>query len=97
MKVKVTVSEVIERVFGQMTEGRLVKEYELEMEPADVLAEFEEARKVWDEYDVQFESKGSVAPFQLYSVKTYKEELYSRQVLLDLHEELAEEGELFDM
>jgi hypothetical protein len=91
IKVRVVVSEVLERVLGRMTEGRFIKEYELEMEPANVLAEFEEARQVWDEYDVQFTSKGSIAPFELYSVKTYKQEMIDRQALLDLHEELAGE------
>jgi hypothetical protein len=91
IKVRVIVSEVLERVLGRMTDGRLVKQYELEMDPANVLAEFDEARQVWDEYDVQFEAIGSIAPFQLYSVKTYKQEMMDRQVLLDLHEELAGE------
>jgi hypothetical protein len=91
IKVRVIVSEVLERVLGRMTDGRLVKQYELEMDPANVLAEFDEARQVWDEYDVQFEAIGSIAPFQLYSVKTYKQEMMDRQALLDLHEELAGE------
>lgn len=97
MKVKVKVSEVSERHLGLMTVGHLFKEYVLEMEPVNVLAEYEEARQVWSEYDVQFEGIDDAAAFRLCSVKTYSEEMRDRQELLDLHEELAEEGELFDI
>jgi hypothetical protein len=83
MKVNVTVK-------GELT-GGIVQQYELDIAPADVLATYEEARQVWDEFHVEFKSEDSIAPFELYCVKTYKQEMMDRQWLMDLHEELAGE------
>jgi hypothetical protein len=83
MKVNVTVK-------GELT-GGIVQQYELDIAPADVLATFEESRKVWDEFHVEFKSEDPIAPFELYCVKTYKQEMMDRQWLLDLHEEVAGE------
>jgi hypothetical protein len=81
MKVNVTV---------KAAEG-IIQQYELNINPVDVLATFEEARQVWDEYHVEFNSEDPIAPFALYCVKTYKQEMMDRQWLLDLHEEVAGE------
>jgi hypothetical protein len=81
MKVNVTV---------KAAEG-IIQQYELNINPVDVLATFEEARQVWDEFHVEFKSEDPIAPFELYCVKTYKQEMMDRQWLLDLHEEVAGE------
>jgi hypothetical protein len=81
MKVNVTV---------KAAEG-IIQQYELNINPVDVLATFEEARQVWDEYHVEFKSEDPIAPFELYCTQTYKEESMRRQWLLDLHEEVAGE------
>jgi hypothetical protein len=97
MKVNVTVKENSEAIITQ---------YKLNIEPANVLAEFEEARQVWDEYHVQFKSDDPIAPFELMCTYTYRQEMFNkelaqlakedreydeRQWLQDLHEELAGE------
>ena len=81
MQVNVTVK-------GELTQG-IIQQYQLDIAPADVLATFEESRKVWDEFHVEFESADPITPFKLYCHKTYKQEMMDRQWLLDLHEEVA--------
>ena len=81
MQVNVTVK-------GELTQG-IIQQYQLDIVPADVLATFEESRKVWDEFHVEFESADPITPFKLYCHKTYKQEMMDRQWLLDLHEEVA--------
>ena len=82
MKVNVTVK----------TAESIIRKYELEVtSPADVLATFEEARQVWDEYHVEFESLDPTLPFKLHCPKTWKAEMMYQQWLLDMHEELAGE------
>ena len=88
MRVKVMVREVLKRELGLVTECNEIKTYTLEMEPRDVFSTFEEARQVWDEYDVMFEGLGD-DKFILVKPKTYKEELDDRQWLQDLHDEVA--------
>ena len=88
MIVNVIVREVLERKLGLVTECNEIKTYTLEMEPGDVFSTFEEARQVWDEYDVMFEGTGD-NKFTLVKPKTYKEEMYDRQRLQDLHDEVA--------
>jgi hypothetical protein len=88
MVVKVSVREVLERKLGLVTEFNVFKSYILEMEPADVFSTFEEARQVWDEYDVMFEGNGD-NKFTLVKSKTYSEEMNDRQWLQDLHDETA--------
>ncbi len=83
MQVNVTVK-------GELTQG-IIQQYQLDIAPADVLATFEESRKVWDEFHVEFESADPITPFKLYCHKTYKQEMMDRQWLLDLHEEVAGE------
>ena len=83
MKVNVTVK-------GELTQG-IIQQYQLDIAPADVLATFEESRKVWDEFHVEFESADPITPFKLYCHKTYKQEMMERQYMLDLHEEVAGE------
>ena len=87
MKVNVIVREVLERKLGLVTKFNVIKTYTLEVEPSDVLDTFEEARKVWYEYDVMF--KGTMVDFVLVKPKTYKEEMDDRQWLQDLHDEVA--------
>ena len=48
-----------------------IKQYLLEVEPADVLATYEEARQVWFEYHVKFE--GVELSFELKTYKTYQD------------------------
>ena len=88
MIVNVIVREVLKRELGLVTECNEIKTYTLEMEPRDVFSTFEEARQVWDEYDVMFEGTGE-DKFILVKPKTYKEEMYDRQRLQDLHDETA--------
>lgn len=88
MIVNVIVREVLKRELGLVTECNEIKTYTLEMEPRDVFSTFEEARQVWDEYDVMFEGLGD-DKFILVKPKTYKEEMYDRQRLQDLHDEVA--------
>lgn len=88
MIVNVIVREVLERKLGLVTEFNMIKTYTLEMEPRDVFSTFEEARQVWDEYDVMFEGLGD-DKFTLVKPKTYKEEMDDRQYLQDLHDEVA--------
>lgn len=88
MIVNVIVREVLERKLGLVTEYNKIKTYTLEMEPRDVFSTFEEARQVWDEYDVMFEGLGD-DKFTLVKPKTYKEEMVDRQYLQDLHDEVA--------
>jgi len=83
MKVNVTVK-------GELTQG-IIQQYQLDIAPADVLATFEESRKVWDEFHVEFESEDPITPFKLRCHKTYKQEMMDRQYMLDLHEEVAGE------
>jgi hypothetical protein len=83
MKVNVTVK-------GELTQG-IIQQYQLDIAPADVLATFEESRKVWDEFHVEFESEDPITPFKLYCHKTYKQEMMDRQYMLDLHDEVAGE------
>jgi len=83
MQVNVTVK-------GELTQG-IIQQYQLDIAPADVLSTFEESRKVWDEFHVEFESADPITPFKLYCHKTYKQEMMDRQWLLDLHEEVAGE------
>jgi hypothetical protein len=83
MKVNVTVK-------GELTQ-RIIQQYQLDIAPADVLATFEESRKVWDEFHVEFESEDPITPFKLYCHKTYKQEMMDRQYMLDLHDEVAGE------
>ena len=87
MRINVIVREVLERKLGLVTKFNVIKTYTLEVEPSNVLDTFEEARKVWYEYDVMFE--GTMVDFVLVKPKTYKEEMDDRQWLQDLHDELA--------
>ena len=88
MRVNVIVREVLERKLGLVTKFNVIKTYTLDVEPFNVLDTFEEARKVWYEYDVMFE--GTIEDFTLVDASgTYKEEMDDRQWLQDLHDELA--------
>jgi hypothetical protein len=71
MQVNVIVREVLERKLKLVTKSNTIKEYTLDVEPADVFNVFEEARQVWAEYDVMFENND----FRLVKSQTYKEEL----------------------
>ena len=87
MRVNVIVREVLERELGLVTKFNVIMAYTLDVEPSDVFSTFEEARKVWYEYDVMFEGTGD--DFTLVKPKTYKEEMDDRQWLQDLHDEVA--------
>jgi len=87
MRVNVIVREVLERKLGLVTKFNVIKTYTLDVEPFNALDTFEEARKVWYEYDVMFE--GTIEDFTLVKPKTYKEEMDDRQWLQDLHDEVA--------
>ena len=92
IRIQVTVREGAERnSSGQLVnEGTVIQTYILPAKTYDiVLPIYEEARQVWDEYDVEFNGIGF--PFKLVTMKTYKEELMHRQWLLDLHEEVSGE------
>ena len=71
MQVNVIVREVLERKLKLVTKSNTIKEYTLDVEPADVFNVFEEARQVWAENDVMFENN----EFILVKSQTYKEEL----------------------
>jgi hypothetical protein len=63
MRINVIVREVLERKLGLVTKFNVIKTYTLDVEPFNVLDTFEEARKVWYEYDVMFE--GTIEDFTL--------------------------------
>lgn len=71
--------------------GKIIKTYSLNLEPSQILIEVDNAREVWDEYHVRAKSDNPIAPFEVYKSKTYKEEMYDRQRLLDLHDELCDQ------
>ena len=66
IKVDFTVSEL---------NGTVVKTYSLNLEPSNILDTLEEARQVWDEYQVRAKSNNPIAPFEVFKTKTYKQEL----------------------
>jgi hypothetical protein len=66
IKVDFTVSEL---------NGTVVKTYSLNLEPSNILDTLEEARQVWDEYQVRAKSDNPIAPFEVFKTKTYKQEL----------------------
>jgi hypothetical protein len=53
----------------------VVKTYSLELEPSNILDTLEEARQVWDEYQVRAKSDNPIAPFEVFKTKTYRQEL----------------------
>jgi hypothetical protein len=66
IKVDFTVSEL---------NGTVVKTYSLDLEPSNILDTLEEARQVWDEYQVRAKSDNPIAPFEVFKTKTYRQEL----------------------
>jgi hypothetical protein len=66
IKVDFTVSDL---------DGTVVKTYSLDLEPSNILDTLEEARQVWDEYQVRAKSDNPIAPFEVFKTKTYKQEL----------------------
>ena len=92
IRIRVTVREGAERnISGQLVkEGTVIQTYILPVKTYDVVDPiYEEARQVWDEYDVEF--KGIGFPLQLVTQQTYKQEMQHRQWLLDLHDEVSGE------
>ena len=82
IRIQVTVREGAKRSnSGQLiNEGTVIQTYILPVKTYDiVLPIYEEARQVWDEYDVEF--KGIGFPFQLVTMYTYKEALMNSQKL----------------
>jgi hypothetical protein len=55
--------------------GTVVKTYSLNLEPSNILDTLEEARQVWDEYQVRAKSDNPIAPFEIFKTKTYRQEL----------------------
>jgi hypothetical protein len=72
-------------------DGTVVKTYSLNLEPSNILDTLEEARQVWDEYQVRAKSDNPIAPFEVFKPKTYKQEMMERQYLLDMHDECCGE------
>ena len=70
--------------------NQTVKAYSLDLEPSRVLIEVDEARAVWDEYQVVASSQGP-APFVVYKIKTHKQEMMERQWMEDLHYEVCDQ------
>jgi hypothetical protein len=66
IKVDFTVSEL---------NGNIIQTYTLNLEPSNILDTLEEARQVWDEYQVRAKSDNPIAPFEVFKTKTYKQEL----------------------
>ena len=56
-------------------DGTVVKTYSLNLEPSQILDTLEEARQVWDEYQVRAKSDNPIAPFEVFKAKTYRQEL----------------------
>ena len=67
-----------------------IKAYSLNLEPSRVLIEIDEARAVWDEYQVVASSVDPV-PFVVYKTQTFKQEMIKRQWLMDLHYEVCDQ------
>jgi hypothetical protein len=82
IKVDFTVSDL---------DGKVIKTYSLNLEPSNILDTLEEARQVWDEYQVRAKSDNPIAPFEVFKPKTYKQEMMERQYLLDMHDECCGE------
>ena len=70
--------------------NQTIKAYSLNLEPSRVLIEVDEARAVWDEYQVVASSQ-EPAPFVVYKTKTYKQEMMERQYMIDLHYEMCDQ------
>jgi hypothetical protein len=66
IKVDFTVSDL---------DGKVIKTYSLNLEPSNILDTLEEARQVWDEYQVRAKSDNPIAPFEAFKAKTYRQEL----------------------
>jgi hypothetical protein len=66
IKVDFTVSEL---------NGNIIQTYTLNLEPSNILDTLEEARQVWDEYQVRAKSDNPIAPFEVFKAKTYRQEL----------------------
>jgi hypothetical protein len=66
IKVDFTVSDL---------DGKVIKTYSLNLEPSNILDTLEEARQVWDEYQVRAKSDNPIAPFEVFKAKTYRQEL----------------------
>jgi hypothetical protein len=82
IKVDFTVSDL---------DGKVIKTYSLDLEPSMVLIEIDNAREVWDEYHVRAKSDNPIAPFEVFKIKTYKQEMMERQHMLDMHDECCGE------
>jgi hypothetical protein len=70
--------------------NQTIKAYSLNLEPSRVLIEVDEARAVWDEYQVVASSQ-EPAPFVVYKTKTHKQEMMERQYMMDLHYEVCDQ------
>jgi hypothetical protein len=70
--------------------NQTIKAYSLDLEPSRVLIEIDEARAVWDEYQVVASSVDPV-PFVVYKTQTFKQEMMERQYMMDLHYEVCDQ------
>ena len=70
--------------------NQTIKAYSLNLEPSRVLIEIDEARAVWDEYQVVASSQ-EPAQFVVYKTQTYKQEMMERQWMEDLHYEVCDQ------